>query len=106
MPTLIMDLIDGILSEDLHLDVVARLAVGENLPTAVKRNQADILIIGRGEGVYIDMLPTEVFSWCPRAVVTVADTGKDGMVWTLRPDGTPINELSSNSLIAAARMTR
>jgi phosphosulfolactate phosphohydrolase-like enzyme len=76
------------------------------LRTAVQRNQADVLIIGRREGTPIDTFPTEVFSWSPRAVLTIADTGKDGMVWIPRPNGTLINELSLNSLTAAAKMER
>jgi hypothetical protein len=106
MPNLIMDLIGGMLSKDPELDVVARLAEGESLRTAVQRYQADVLIIGQREAIPMDMLPAEAFSCSPAKLVTIGHTAKDGMVWVLRPDGTPINELSPDTLTAVARETR
>src|ERR1700757_1570997 len=86
MPNLMMDLIGGMLSKDPELDVVARLAEGESLRTAVQRYQADVLIIGQREAIPMDTLAAEAFSCSPAKLVTISHTAKDGMVWVLRPD--------------------
>jgi hypothetical protein len=102
MPTLMSDMIEGMLSMHPDLKVVARTGPGEDVCAAVRYNRADVLITGQAT---VDEAATlAMFSWRPTIVLTVSNSGQAGMLWVLRPDGTPIGELSAESLIAAARM--
>ena len=102
MPKLMADLIDNMLSTHPDIQVVARMPNSEDLRTFVRDNHADVLIIGQATDVAMEAAPPEVFSCCPKLVITVRDTGKTGMLWVVRPDGTPLSELSASSLLSAA----
>jgi hypothetical protein len=105
MPTLMMDMIESILSTDPEIEVVARLAMVADLQTWVQSHKADVLIIGRVVARLAESAPTEAFSWSPRKVITVADTAKYATEWIMRPDGVPLGELSAESLLASVSDT-
>jgi hypothetical protein len=96
------DLIDNMLSAHPDVQVVARMSDSEDLRAFVRDSHADVLIIGQATDVAMGAAPLEAFSCCPKRVITVRDTGKTGMLWVIRPDGTPLSELSASSLLSAA----
>jgi hypothetical protein len=102
MPKLMADLIDNMLTAHPDVQVVARMSNSDDLHTFVRDNHADVLIIGQAADVAMEAAPFEAFSCCPKRIITVGDTGKTGMLWVIRPDGTPISELSASSLLSAA----
>jgi hypothetical protein len=105
MPTLMSDLVEGMLSGQPDLHVVARIPRGEDLRAAVRRNNADVLIIGSTADIADEAVLPAAFIWRPTKLIKISDGGERGMLWVLRPDATLIGELSSDSLIAAARVT-
>ena len=105
MPTLMSDLVEGMLSVQPDLHVVARIPPGEDLRAAVRRNNADVLIIGSTADIADEAVLRAAFIWRPTKLIKISDGGERGMLWVLRPDATLIGELSSDSLIAAARVT-
>jgi hypothetical protein len=96
------DLIDNMLSAHPDVQVVARMSDSEDLRTFVQGNHVDVLIIGQAADVAMEAAPPDAFSCCPRRIITVRNTGKTGVLWVIRPDGTPISELSASSLLSAA----
>ena len=105
MPTLMMDMIESILSADLEIEVVGRMAPGADLPNSVRCNEADVLIIGPISHTLTETTLLKAFSCSPKKIVSIAETVKTGMIWVMRPDGTPISELSAEALIGAAKST-
>lgn len=96
------DLIDSLLSAHPNIQVVARMSDTDDLRTFVQVNHADVLILGQGTDAAAETACPEAFSCYPTRVITVRNTGKSGMLWVIRPDGTPISELSASSLLQAA----
>ena len=106
MPTLMGDMIEKMFSVQADLLVVTRIAPGEDVCVAVRRNRADVVIMTSADKGQFEAAATGAFSWRPTKVLTISETGERAMVWVLRLDGTPLGELSEEGLAAAARVGR
>jgi DNA-binding NarL/FixJ family response regulator len=102
VPPLLVDLLHHIVASEPDMAVVGRVSDGDLL-TAAQRTGADVILIGQkakeSREQYDELLLRQ-----PRLkVLTIADDGKTGSLYELRPQRIPLGEVSADVLCAAIR---
>jgi DNA-binding NarL/FixJ family response regulator len=102
VPPLLVDLLHHIVASEPDMAVVGRVSDGDLL-TAAQRTGADVILIGQkakeSREQYEELLLRQ-----PRLkVLTIADDGKTGSLYELRPQRIPLGEVSADVLCAAIR---
>lgn len=109
MPQMLRDIISGTLSSEADMDVVGELHGGVDLLTAASQMQAEVVVVGLAD--------SELPGDCLRLfdlqrhihVLGVSGDGRRAFLYDLRPQRTPLGELSPQELVdvvrAAARST-
>ena len=102
MPPLLLDIIRHVVAAEADMTVVGRLDDGDLL-AATQRARADVILIGEkakdGRESYDRLLMKQP----GLKVLTIADDGKSGSLYELRPQRIPLGEISAEVLRAAIR---
>jgi chemotaxis response regulator CheB len=101
IPPLMSEMIERILGVQSSCRLVGRVAEGEDLRHAVALNRADVLILGSPGNTNESAMVPDVFQSRPAIVLAVSEGGRDGMLWSLRPEGIRVQELAAATLLAA-----
>jgi DNA-binding NarL/FixJ family response regulator len=102
IPPLLVDILHHIVASEPDMAVVGRVSDGD-LFAAAKSTGADVILIGQkakeGGEQYEELLLRR-----PRLkVLTIADDGKTGALYELRPQRISLGEVSADVLCAAIR---
>jgi DNA-binding NarL/FixJ family response regulator len=105
MPTLLIDILRPIVASEPDMAVVGRVNEGDLL-AAARRTRADVILVG--QKATDDRTEREEFVQLllqrPRLkVLAIADDGKTGALYELRPRRIPLGEMSAEALRNAIR---
>jgi hypothetical protein len=103
MASMMTELIEQILAPHPEFHIAGRVAAGHDLSAAARRYRADVLIVLQPGCNATDAEVGKMFHSRPSRVLAIAESGRDGMVYVLRPHSSTVSELSSDSLVAAIR---
>jgi hypothetical protein len=101
MPKMMLEFIEAILASHPDLHVVGRVPDNSNLRAATRRYRADVLIVMQPNG---RVLEADRMFWCsPSKVLAIAEGGRTGVMYVLRPQATRFADLSADILVDASR---
>ena len=105
IPELLREIVIRLLAEEPDIDIIAPGKVATGLTEALQRYAPDVLVVGYAVSRNGSDGPrAELFSTDLRLkVITVADDGRSGYLYRLRPERVPLGELSSECLANAVR---
>lgn len=105
IPEILREIVVGLLAKEPDFDIIAPRSAATGLSEAVERYAPDVLVSGAtvarngADGTY-----AELFSAGLRLkVITVAEDGRHGYLYRLRPERVALGELSSECLVKAVR---
>jgi hypothetical protein len=103
MSKIMLELIEAIIASQPDFYIAGRIAADGNLRAAVRRHRADVLIVMQPDGSGSEINADQVFWHRPSKVVAIAEGGRKGMVFVLRPHAARLGELSADKLVEAVR---
>ena len=105
IPEMLREIVIGLLAKEPDFDVIAPSNTLTGLSEAVQRYTPDVLVSGpTGAHNGAEASYAELFSAGLRfKVITVAEDGRYGYLYRLRPERVPLGELSSECLARAVR---
>ena len=105
IPEMLREIVIGLLEREPDFDIIAPSSAPMELSQAVKRYAPDVLVSGATVARNGDHEPyAELLSAGFRfKVITVAEDGRQGYLYRLRPERVPLGELSSECLAKAVR---
>jgi hypothetical protein len=98
-----MEVLETIIASHPDLHVAGRVPSDGNLGAAMRQYRADVLIIMQPDSDGSESSANRLFWRRPSKVIAIADSGRKGVVFVLRPHATPLSELSTNNLVDAVR---
>jgi DNA-binding NarL/FixJ family response regulator len=103
LPQMLRSIIRDIVAGQPDMEVVGELAGQVGVPARVEQTGATLVILR-----HTGLDPPDVFCELlacrsPTRVLAIADEGRAGLLYELRPHRIPIGELSATSLVAAIR---
>ena len=105
MSSMMLNLVDRIITCHPDLHVAARVPADDELRAAVRRSRADVLVLMHPDGGGLES-SVEGMLWCrPSKVLAIADGGRRGVLLRLRPHATVLDDLSADGLVDAIRST-
>ena len=105
IPEMLREIVVGLLAKEPDFDIIAPSSVATGLSEAVERYAPDVLVSGAtvawngADGAYAELFRADL----RLKVITVAEDGRDGYLYRLRPERVPLGELSSECLAKAVR---
>ena len=109
IPEMLREIVVGLLAMEPDFDIIAPSSSATGLSEAVERYAPDVLVSGvtvawNGANGGANGAYAELFSADRRLkVITVAEDGRHGYLYRLRPERVPLGELSSDCLVKAVR---
>jgi hypothetical protein len=101
MPTLMLDILHHVVAAQPDMAIVG--TVGDDLSVAAQRARADVLVIGHDAQGERDFYRALLLRHPQLRVLTLADDGKSGWLYDLRPRRVRLREISARSLARAIR---
>jgi DNA-binding NarL/FixJ family response regulator len=101
MPTLMLDVLHHIVAAEPNM-VVVGVVDEDNLLAAARRARADVLIVGQAKDEDDDYAPL-LFRQPRLKVLAIADSGRTGALYELRPRRIALGEISARTLARAIR---
>jgi DNA-binding NarL/FixJ family response regulator len=105
MPTMLADLLKGIVRADDQIEIVAELTDASDLIEVSDRANADLVIVSLNDNDSELPEPCRaLLSARPRMrVLGLAEHGRHGFLWELRPHRMALGEISPSTLLPAIR---
>ena len=105
IPEMLREIVVGILAREPDFEIIAPSSVATELSEAVQKYTPDVLVSGsRLTCNGANRTYAELFRAGLRLkVITVAEDGRHGYLYRLRPEQVPLGELSSQCLVRAVR---
>ena len=97
-----MEMIARIIAREPEFVIVGAIAECSDLPSAVRRSRADLLIVGQPSLAEADVTAVLSLSY-PAKILTITENGQCGALYELRPHRETLVDISAASLIAAIR---
>lgn len=102
MPKLMLDILQHVVEPEPDMVVVGVIRDGD-LSTAIRRMRADVLVVGEdpqdARVLYVQLLRRHPHI----KVLAIAESGKRGSLYELRPRRIPLANISARSFAAAIR---
>jgi DNA-binding NarL/FixJ family response regulator len=102
VPPLLVDILRHIVASEPDMTVVGRVGDGD-LFAAAQRTGADVILIGQKANDNREQYNDLLLRQARLKVLTIADDGKTGSLYELRPQRIPLGEVSADVLCAAIR---
>jgi len=102
VPPLLVDILRHIVASEPDMTVVGRVGDGD-LFAAAQRTGADVILIGQKANDNREQYNDLLLRQARLKVLTIADDGKTGSLYELRPQRIPLSEVSADVLCAAIR---
>jgi hypothetical protein len=102
MPTLMLDIIHNVVAAQPDMAIVDKVDAG-GLPAAVQRTRADVVVVGHDAKGERDLFGSLLLRRPQLRVLAIADDGKSGCLYDLRPRRVRIGKMSAGSLAKAIR---
>jgi DNA-binding NarL/FixJ family response regulator len=103
MSTMLADLVRGIAQADPDVEIVGELAHDSALLTTSAHTAPDVVIVALTDGDLPASCSSLLYSQPRVRVLGLAQRGRDGFVWEMRPHRVPLGEMSPRTLLAAIR---
>jgi hypothetical protein len=103
MPRMLIEMIARILANEPDFVIVGAIPECSDLTSAVRRSQADLLIVGQSSLPEAADVTAVLSSSYPGKILTVAENGRCGTLHELTPHCETLADISATSLIAAIR---
>jgi len=104
MPRMLCDIITDVVGSQPDMVVVGELPERADLIPAVDRTQADVVVLGLRDSELPDDC-TPLFDAHPRSrLLGVAADGRRAFLYEMRPQRTPLGEVSPQGLLDAIRL--
>lgn len=105
LPRMLCDVVRGLLAGAAEAQVVAEVRLPGSLIAAVDEAAADLVIAGHPSASEASVL--KLLEARPRVkAVAIADDGRRGVLYELRPHRVPLGEMSPRTLLAAIGLAR
>ena len=101
MPTLMLDILHHVVAAQPDMTIVG--TVDDDLLGAAQRARADVLVVGQDVQGERDFYRALLLRHPQLRVLTLADDGKSGWLYDLRPRRVRLREISARSLARAIR---
>jgi hypothetical protein len=102
MPTLMLDIVHHVVATQPDMVIVDKVDAAE-LSAAVQRTRADVVVIGHDENGERNLFLSLLLRRPQLRVLAIADDGKSGCLYDLRPRRVRIGKISAGSLAEAIR---
>ena len=102
MPAILMEMIVQIIGKEPDFMIVGEIAGCSDLTSAVRRYQADLLIVGESSLAAVDVTAA-LSSNYPTKIITITENGHCATLNELRPHRETLVDVSAARLIAAIR---
>jgi DNA-binding NarL/FixJ family response regulator len=103
MPEMLSDIVAEVVASEPDFTVIARMAAADDVGAAARRLRADVVMVRHaGDGHDIDY-STLAIAHRPIKVIALAEDGREGFLYELRPHRVPLGEISARGLVAAIR---
>ena len=100
MPRMLIEMITQIIAKEPEFVIVGAISKCSDLTSAVRRSQADLLIVGQlSLAEARDLLSSSY----PAKILTITENGQCGTLHELRPHCETLVDISAASLVAAIR---
>lgn len=103
MPAMLRDIITEIVASEPDLTIVDMLPDQADLEAAVRRTQADIVVLQQASGAEEDGRTARRLTEHRFKVLAISDDGRRGLLYELRPHRTSLGELSATDLVTSIR---
>jgi DNA-binding NarL/FixJ family response regulator len=103
LPQMLRSIIRDIVADQPDMEVVGELAGPAGVSAMVAQSGATFVIVRHSGSDPPDVFRELLAGRPPTRVLAIADEGRAGTIYELRPQRIPIGELSASSLIAAIR---
>jgi len=102
MPALMLDIIHHVVAAEPDMAVIGVVDDGD-LPAAVRRGRADVVVVGHDAQAERDSYLPLLLRHPHVKVLAIADNGKSGSLYELRPRRVPLGKISARTLTQAIR---
>lgn len=102
MPALMLDIIHHVVAAEPDMAVVSVVDDGD-LPAAVRRSRADVLVVGQDAQAERDSYLPLLLRQPHVKVLAIADNGRSGSLYELRPRRVSLGKISARTLTQAIR---
>jgi DNA-binding NarL/FixJ family response regulator len=103
MPRMLIEMITQIIAKEPEFVIVGAISECSDLTAAVRRSQADLLIVGQRSFAEATDIPAVLSSSYPTKILTITESGQCGALHELRPHRETLVDISAASLVAAIR---
>jgi hypothetical protein len=98
-----LKIVEAIIASQPDCHIAGRIAADGDLAAAARRYRADVLIIMQLDSVGSEIDVERMFWRRPSRVIAIAEGGRNGVLFALRPHAAPLGELSADKLVEAVR---
>ena len=102
MPTLMLDILHHVVEAEPDMAIVGTVDDG-GLPIAVQRTRADVVVVGHETQSERELYLSLLLRRPQLKVLAIAEDGKSGWVYELRPRRARLGKISARSLAKAIR---
>ena len=102
MPTLMLDILHHVVAAQPDMAIVGTVDNG-GLPIAIQRTRADVVVVGHETQSERDLYLSLLLRRPQLKVLAIAEDGKSGWVYELRPRRARLGKISARSLATAIR---
>jgi DNA-binding NarL/FixJ family response regulator len=103
MSRMMLEMIEAIIASQPDFYIAGRIASDGNLGAAARRHRADVLIVMQPDDSGSEINADQMFWRRPSKVLAIAEGGRKGVVFVLRPHAARLGELSADKLVEAVR---
>jgi hypothetical protein len=104
MPALMLDILHHVVAAEPDMAVVGVIDDGD-LPAAIRRTRADVVVVEHDPQLERHLYLPLLLRHPPVKVLAIAESGKSGSLYELRPRRIPLGKISGRSLTKAIRGT-
>ena len=103
MPPMLTDIIDDLVSAQDDMLVVAKAPPAADWVGAARHAAADVVIVRKPREPAADDPVADMTALGKLRILAIADDGRTGRLYRLRPESVSLGELSGDLLVAAVR---
>lgn len=103
MPRMLQDMVDSIIAAEPDMMIAGEWARGSDIAEAVACADADILIVADDAIRGVEQWDSLLFDRPRLKVLVLEQTGRTALLYELRPQRTPLGEVSRAGLVSAIR---